>query len=84
MILELEYNLMLATRAVRRAHISTPRIEDLYDEARKAGALGAKVTGAGGGGYLLVYCGRAPSTRSPRAGCSRARTSRRSPSSRRA
>jgi D-glycero-alpha-D-manno-heptose-7-phosphate kinase len=36
--------------------ISTDRIEELYEEARKAGALGGKVTGAGGGGYMLMYC----------------------------
>jgi D-glycero-alpha-D-manno-heptose-7-phosphate kinase len=35
--------------------ISNPRIDELYDEARKAGALGGKVTGAGGGGYILLY-----------------------------
>ena len=28
----------------------------LYDEAKKAGALGGKLLGAGGGGFLLVYC----------------------------
>lgn len=37
--------------------ISTPRIEELYEESRKAGAVGGKVTGAGGGGYMLMYCG---------------------------
>jgi D-glycero-alpha-D-manno-heptose-7-phosphate kinase len=36
--------------------ISTPRIDELYEEARKAGALGGKITGAGGGGHLLLYC----------------------------
>ncbi len=36
--------------------ISNPRIEELYKSARSAGALGGKVTGAGGGGYLLLYC----------------------------
>jgi D-glycero-alpha-D-manno-heptose-7-phosphate kinase len=36
--------------------VSTDFIEDLYEEARGAGALGGKVTGAGGGGYLIVYC----------------------------
>ncbi len=36
--------------------ISNARIDELYDEGRKAGALGAKVTGAGGGGYMLFYC----------------------------
>lgn len=33
--------------------ISTPYIEELYEEARRHGAVGGKVTGAGGGGYLL-------------------------------
>ena len=36
--------------------ISTPFIEEAYDVAMKAGALGGKVTGAGGGGYILFYC----------------------------
>ena len=36
--------------------ISNGHIDDLYDAARHAGALGGKVLGAGGGGYLLVYC----------------------------
>jgi D-glycero-alpha-D-manno-heptose-7-phosphate kinase len=35
--------------------ISNPRIETLYASARAAGALGGKVIGAGGGGYLLFY-----------------------------
>jgi D-glycero-alpha-D-manno-heptose-7-phosphate kinase len=38
------------------ARISTGRIDELYEAARAAGALGGKVTGAGGGGYLLLYC----------------------------
>ena len=37
-------------------HISNPRIEEMYEEARRHGALGGKVTGAGGGGYMLFYC----------------------------
>jgi D-glycero-alpha-D-manno-heptose-7-phosphate kinase len=36
--------------------IATRRIEELYDAACGAGAIGGKVTGAGGGGYLLLYC----------------------------
>ncbi len=35
--------------------ISNPEIDALYDEARKHGALGGKLLGAGGGGYLLLY-----------------------------
>lgn len=36
-------------------HISTPRIDRLYEAARENGALGGKITGAGGGGFLLLY-----------------------------
>jgi D-glycero-alpha-D-manno-heptose-7-phosphate kinase len=38
--------------------ISTPRIDQLYELARRSGALGGKITGAGGGGFLLLYCER--------------------------
>jgi len=36
--------------------ISDPSIDEAYDTARKNGALGGKIVGAGGGGFLLVYC----------------------------
>lgn len=36
--------------------IATPFIDEAYDIAMRAGALGGKVTGAGGGGYMLFYC----------------------------
>lgn len=36
--------------------ISTPRIDKLYALAREHGATGGKITGAGGGGFLLLYC----------------------------
>lgn len=36
--------------------ISNPHIDELYEEALKHGAIGGKVTGAGGGGYMLLYC----------------------------
>jgi D-glycero-alpha-D-manno-heptose-7-phosphate kinase len=36
--------------------ISTPHIDSLYEAARSAGALGGKITGAGGGGFLLLFC----------------------------
>jgi D-glycero-alpha-D-manno-heptose-7-phosphate kinase len=35
--------------------ITTPFIDAVYDEARRHGALGGKVTGAGGGGHMLLY-----------------------------
>ncbi len=38
------------------AHISTSAIDHLYARARDAGALGGKLAGAGGGGFLLLYC----------------------------
>ncbi len=36
--------------------ITNPTIDQLYEKAMAAGALGSKVAGAGGGGFLLVYC----------------------------
>ncbi len=36
--------------------ITNPAIDELYADAREAGAVGGKITGAGGGGFLLVYC----------------------------
>jgi len=38
------------------SRISNPRINEIYDAALARGALGGKVTGAGGGGFLLLYC----------------------------
>jgi D-glycero-alpha-D-manno-heptose-7-phosphate kinase len=38
------------------AGISTDRIDGLYAKARAAGALGGTLLGAGGGGYLLLFC----------------------------
>ena len=36
--------------------ITNGEIDELYEVARKAGAIGGKITGAGGGGFLLLYC----------------------------
>jgi D-glycero-alpha-D-manno-heptose-7-phosphate kinase len=36
--------------------ITNPGIDKLYDIARENGALGGKLLGAGGGGYLLLFC----------------------------
>jgi D-glycero-alpha-D-manno-heptose-7-phosphate kinase len=33
--------------------ISTPHVDRMYEVARREGALGGKMTGAGGGGYFL-------------------------------
>lgn len=35
--------------------ITNPQIDDWYERARRAGAQGGKITGAGGGGFLLLY-----------------------------
>ena len=36
--------------------ITNPTLDELYEVARRHGALGGKVLGAGGGGYFLFYC----------------------------
>lgn len=36
--------------------IATPRIRDAFDIALRNGAVSGKVTGAGGGGYILFFC----------------------------
>ena len=35
--------------------VSTPEIDKMYAAAKDAGALGGKILGAGGGGFLLLY-----------------------------
>jgi D-glycero-alpha-D-manno-heptose-7-phosphate kinase len=35
--------------------VSNPEVDGLYERARRAGALGGKLTGAGGGGFLLLF-----------------------------
>ena len=35
--------------------ISTPRIDEMYESARAAGAIGGKLLGAGGGGFILIF-----------------------------
>lgn len=36
--------------------ITNAKINEYYERARKAGARGGKILGAGGGGFLLLYC----------------------------
>lgn len=38
------------------ANISNPLIDEAYALARNNGALGGKIAGAGGGGFLLLFC----------------------------
>lgn len=35
--------------------ISTSQIENMYNKARSAGAIGGKILGAGGGGFMLLF-----------------------------
>jgi D-glycero-alpha-D-manno-heptose-7-phosphate kinase len=36
--------------------ISNPMLEEIYELAKKAGATGGKISGAGGGGFMIFYC----------------------------
>ena len=38
------------------ANISNKNIEDVYAAAKAAGAMGGKISGAGGGGFMIFYC----------------------------
>jgi D-glycero-alpha-D-manno-heptose-7-phosphate kinase len=35
--------------------ISTPHVDEIYETGKKAGALGGKLLGAGGGGFMLLF-----------------------------
>lgn len=50
----LHQNWMLKKRLA--SQITNPTIDAIYDAALKAGAIGGKITGAGGGGFFLIYC----------------------------
>ena len=53
---ELMHEHWLAKRQLS-TRISDPQIDAWYDLARRHGALGGKLVGAGGGGFLVFYCG---------------------------
>ena len=36
--------------------ITNPQIDEWYELARRNGAIGGKISGAGGGGFLMLYC----------------------------
>jgi D-glycero-alpha-D-manno-heptose-7-phosphate kinase len=38
--------------------VSNAAIDEMYDAALRGGATGGKIAGAGGGGFLMVYCRR--------------------------
>lgn len=44
----------MAKRSLSEA-VSSPEIDSMYASARAAGALGGKITGAGGGGFLMLF-----------------------------
>ena len=37
-------------------NVTNTRIDRLYNKLIDAGAVGGKITGAGGGGHMLIYC----------------------------
>lgn len=41
---------------IKRQGTSNPQINDWYQKAKAAGAVGGKLMGAGGGGFFLFYC----------------------------
>jgi D-glycero-alpha-D-manno-heptose-7-phosphate kinase len=54
----------------RSPGMANERIDKLYTLARRSGALGGKLVGAGGGGFLLVYAPRPDDTRQAMAAAS--------------
>ncbi|HWJ50596.1 MAG TPA: galactokinase, partial [Solirubrobacteraceae bacterium] len=50
-------------KRARSPGMSDGRIDMLYEIARRTGAIGGKLVGAGGGGFLLVYTLRPEETR---------------------
>jgi D-glycero-alpha-D-manno-heptose-7-phosphate kinase len=40
----------------RSEKMTEPFIDECYEAARQSGALGGKIIGAGGGGFLMFYC----------------------------
>ncbi|MEO6328231.1 MAG: dehydrogenase [Ginsengibacter sp.] len=37
-------------------NISNSDLEEIYESAKKSGATGGKISGAGGGGFMIFYC----------------------------
>jgi D-glycero-alpha-D-manno-heptose-7-phosphate kinase len=50
-------------KRTRSPGMANAHIDHLYEVARQAGALGGKLVGAGGGGFLLVYSSHPEDTR---------------------
>ncbi|MFC2036529.1 galactokinase [Chloroflexota bacterium] len=47
----------------RSERISNPQIDQWYETARKSGAIGGKIMGAGGGGFFMFFCPNKHKTR---------------------
>ena len=45
-----------AQKRLMAENISNNKIESIYDAAKAAGATGGKISGAGGGGFMIFYC----------------------------
>lgn len=45
-----------AQKRLMAENISNSTIESIYDAAKTAGATGGKISGAGGGGFMIFYC----------------------------
>ncbi len=50
-------------KRTRSPGMTSERVDHLYEQARRSGAIGGKLVGAGGGGFLLVYARRPEDTR---------------------
>ncbi len=50
-------------KQVRSSGMSNAQINGWYDHAKANGALGGKLIGAGGGGFLMFYAGNKQSLR---------------------
>jgi len=51
---QLLHEAWLAKRSLS-AQVSNPSVDELYGKAQEAGAIGGKLTGAGGGGFMLLF-----------------------------
>lgn len=45
-----------AQKRLMAENISNSTIESIYDASKTAGATGGKISGAGGGGFMIFYC----------------------------
>lgn len=49
-------NTAWCTKKTMNVNTTNPIIDEMYETALASGAIGGKLCGAGGGGYLLIYC----------------------------